>query len=63
MDDHMRALAVPREADSLARCFADPNLVYTQHTNRRQGRSGRLRQNRFFSCPVDRDEYLWPVLR
>ena len=63
MGNHMRALAVPRETDSLARCFADPNLVYTQHTNRRQGRSGRLRQNRLFSCPVDRDEYLWPVLR
>ena len=63
MDDHMHALAVPPEADSLARRFIGTNLVYTQHTNRRQGRSGRLRQNRFFSCRVDRDEYLWPVLR
>ena len=63
MDNHMHALAVPHEPDSLARCFAGTNLIYTQHTNRKQGRSGRLWQNRFFSCPVDKDEYLWPVLR
>jgi putative transposase len=63
MDNHMHVLAVPHEPDSLARCFAGTNLVYTQHTNRKQGRSGRLWQNRFFSCPVDKDEYLWPVLR
>jgi len=54
---------VPHELDSLARCFAGANLVYTQRINRKQSRSGRLWQNRFFSCPVDKDEYLWPVLR
>jgi putative transposase len=63
MDNHMHALAVPHEVDSLARCFAGTNLIYTQHVNRKQGRSGRLWQNRFFSCPVDKDDYLWPVLR
>jgi len=54
---------VPHGEDSLARCFAGTNLVYTQYVNRKQDRSGRLWQNRFFSCPVDKDEYLWPVLR
>ena len=63
MDNHMHALAVPHEVDSLARCFAGTNLVYTQHANRKHSRSGRLWQNRFFSCPVDKDSYLWPVLR
>ena len=63
MDNHVHALAVPHEPDSLARCFAGTNLIYTQHINRKQGRSGRLWQNRFFSCPVDKDGYLWPVLR
>jgi len=63
MDNHMHALAVPHEVDSLARCFAGTNLIYTQHVNRKHRRSGRLWQNRFFSCPVDKDEYLWPVLR
>jgi len=63
MDNHVHFLAVPHETDSLARCFAGANLVYTQRINRKHGRSGRLWQNRFFSCPVDKDEYLWPVLR
>ena len=63
MDNLMHALAVPHGPDSLARCFAGTNLIYTQRVNRKQGRSGRLWQNRFFSCPVDKDEYLWPVLR
>jgi putative transposase len=63
MDNHMHALAVPHGMDSLARCFAGTNLIYTQRVNRKQGRSGRLWQNRFFSCPVDKDEYLWPALR
>jgi putative transposase len=63
MDNHVHFVAVPQAEDSLARCFAGTNLVYTQRVNRRQNRSGRLWQNRFFSCPVEKDEYLWPVLR
>jgi putative transposase len=63
MDNHVHFLAVPEREDSLARCFAGTNLVYTQHFNKKQGRSGRLWQNRFFSCPVDSDAYLLPVLR
>lgn len=63
MENHVHVLAVPGREDSLARCFAGTNLMYTQRVNRKQNRSGRLWQNRFFSCPVDKDEYLWPVLR
>jgi putative transposase len=63
MENHLHVLAVPGGVDSLARCFAGTNLVYTQRVNRKQARGGRLWQNRFFSCPVDKDEYLWPVLR
>jgi len=63
LDDHLHVLAVPQETDSLARCFAGANLVYAQQVNRKQGRSGRLWQSRFSSCPVDKAGYLWPVLR
>ena len=62
MTNHVHFLAVPHGLDSLARCFAGANLVYTQRINHKQNRGGRLWQNRFFSCPVDKDEYLWPVL-
>ena len=63
MSNHVHILGVPEADDSLARCFGGVNLVYTQHVNRERGRSGRLWQSRFFSCPVDKDSYLWPVLR
>ncbi len=63
MDNHVHFLAVPHQEDSLAKCFAGTNLVYTQYVNRKYNRCGRLWQNRFFSCPVDRDKHLWPVLR
>jgi putative transposase len=63
MDNHVHFLGVPEREESLARCFGGTNLVHTQRVNRVHHRSGRLWQNRFFSCPVDRDGYLLPVLR
>lgn len=63
MDNHVHVLAVPGQEDSLARCFAGANLLHTQRANRRHGRSGRLWQNRFFSCPVQSDSYLLAALR
>lgn len=63
MDNHVHLLAVPHRPDSLARCFGSVNLVYTQRVNKDRGRSGRLWQNRFFSCAVDTDSYLLPVVR
>jgi putative transposase len=38
-------------------------MVYTQYLNRKLRRSGRIWQNRFFSCVVENDEYLWAVAR
>ena len=46
-------VGVPAEAHSLSRALALANLLYTQYVNRMHGRSGRLWQNRFFSCPLD----------
>jgi putative transposase len=63
MENHVHVIAVPGREESLARCFAGTNLVYTQYINHKLGRNGRLWQNRFFSCPVDKETYLWPLLR
>ena len=63
MPNHVHLLAVPEEADSLSRCIGRTNLLYTQHANRKYGRSGRLWQNRYFSTVVDKDEYVWAVMR
>ncbi len=63
MDNHVHLLAVPQTEASLARGVGLTNQVYTQYLNRKLGQSGRVWQNRFFSCIVESDEYLWAVAR
>lgn len=63
MDTHIHLLAVPQREDSLACGIGGMNLVYTQHINKKYGRTGRLWQNRFYSCVVDKERYLLAVVR
>jgi putative transposase len=63
MGNHVHLLAVPREDTSLARGIGLTNMVYTQYLNRKLGNSGRVWQNRFYSCAVEKDRYLWSVAR
>lgn len=61
MPNHVHILAVPDMEASLARGIGLTNQVYTQYLNRKHDQSGRLWQNRFFSCIVEQDEHLWAV--
>lgn len=63
MDNHIHLLAVPETETSLARGIGLTNQVYTQYLNRKLNQSGRIWQNRFFSCVVENDQYLWAVAR
>jgi len=63
MDNHIHLLAVPESEIALSRGIGLTNLLYTQHLNRKLNRSGRVWQNRFFSCVVETDKYLWAVAR
>jgi REP-associated tyrosine transposase len=63
MGNHVHLLAVPRKADSMAKGIGLTNLVYTQYINRKLRNSGRIWQNRFFSCAVQKESYLWSVAR
>jgi putative transposase len=63
MDNHVHLLVVPERGDSLARGIGLTNQVYTQYLNRKLKKSGRIWQNRFFSCLIDHQEYLWAVAR
>jgi putative transposase len=63
MGNHVHLLVVPKEDNSLARGIGLTNMVYTQYLNRRLGNSGRVWQNRFFSCAVEKETYLWSVAR
>jgi putative transposase len=63
MTNHVHLLAVPEQGYSLAQGIGRTNLIYTQYANAKYGRTGRLWQNRFFSCPVEQEQYLWAVVR
>jgi putative transposase len=63
MNNHIHLLAVPETESSLARGIGLTNQVYTQYINRKLGQSGRIWQNRFFSCVVENNQYLWAVAR
>ena len=63
MGNHVHVLAVPEKEISLARGIGGTNLLYTQYVNRKYRRSGRLWQNRFFSSVVEKEPYLWAVMR
>jgi len=63
MENHIHILAMPERETSLARGIGGTNLLYTQYINRKYKRSGRLWQNRFFSSVVEKEPYLWAVMR
>jgi len=63
MDNHIHLLAVPETETALARGIGLTNQVYTQYLNRKLNQSGRIWQNRFFSCVVENELYLWAVAR
>ena len=63
MDNHVHLLVVSGAEDSLARGIGLTNQVYTQYLNQKLNQSGRIWQNRFFSCIVDNNQYLWAVAR
>jgi putative transposase len=63
MDNHVHILVVPKQNHSLAKMMQGLSLSYTQIFNKNYKRTGRLWESRFYSSIVDRDEYLWSLLR
>ncbi len=63
MSNHLHLLAVPETEIGLSRGVGLTNQMYTQYLNRKLNQSGRIWQNRFFSCVVENYQYLWAVAR
>ncbi len=63
MDNHIHLLVVPETEGALSRGIGLTNMMYTQYLNRKLDHSGRIWQNRFFSCIVENDQHLWDVAR
>jgi putative transposase len=62
MTNHAHFIAVPKKADSLARCFSDVHVRYTRMINKRQDWKGHLWQARFGSNVLD-ENYLLAAVR
>jgi putative transposase len=62
MTNHIHLIARPSADDSLAKALGRTHFLYTQYINRFHHRSGHLWQNRFFSCPLGREQF-WQALR
>lgn len=63
MPNHVHLLAVPKDADSLARAIGEAHRLYTRMINFREGVRGFLFQGRFSSCPVSTDIYLQAAIQ
>lgn len=63
MPNHVHLLLIPKQKDSLAKMMQGLALTYTQFFNKKYKRTGRIWESRFHSSIVDRDAYLWSVLR
>ena len=53
MPNHVHLIAVPRDAEGLAKAFGDAHRAYARHVNFREGWRGYLWQGRFASYPMD----------
>jgi putative transposase len=62
MNNHVHLLLIPGRQTSLAKMMQGVSLCFTQRTNRKYGRTGRLWECRFYSCPIDKDRYLLNAL-
>ena len=63
MPDHVHLLVKPGEDSSLAKTMQGITLCYTQYSNKKYNKSGRLWESRYYSCIVDKENYLWTVAR
>ncbi len=63
MTNHVHLLAIPKNADSLAKAIGEGHRLYTRMINFREGVKGYLFQGRFSSCPISTDNYLCTVIQ
>jgi len=63
MSNHVHLLIRPTSEASLDKMMQGLTLCYTQHTNRKYGRTGRLWESRYHSCIVEQERYLWTTAR
>lgn len=62
MDNHVHFVVIPHYSYSMARTFGQTNMMFSQYYNKITGYKGHVWQDRFYSCPMDR-EHLYEAIR
>lgn len=63
MPNHVHLLAKPSGEEHLSKMMQGITLCYTQYFNRKNKRTGRLWECRYYSTLIDKERYLWAVSR
>ncbi len=63
MPDHIHLLVKPQKELTLSKTMQGVTLCYTQYINKKYNKSGRLWESRYYSCIVDKENYLWTAAR
>jgi putative transposase len=63
MNNHFHLLVAPDGIGGLGKFLHGLTFRYAQYFNKKYSRTGRLWQNRYFSCTVDKDEYVWTATK
>lgn len=63
MPNHVHLLIKPLRENSLSKTIQGLTLCYTQYFNKKYNKSGRLWESRYYSCIVDKENYLWSATR
>lgn len=63
MDNHVHLLNRPSQEYSLSKMMQGLTLAYSKYANKKYMRTGRLWECRYFSNIVEKESYLWTVLR
>jgi putative transposase len=62
MTNHVHLVAIPERPAAFAEALGRLHGEYARRLHERWGGNGHLWQNRYYSCPLDRD-HLWTALR
>jgi putative transposase len=62
MPNHVHLIVVGRQSESLARAVGNAHREYSRRINRKQGWTGHLWANRFYSTALD-ESHLWKAVR
>ncbi|GBE06349.1 transposase IS200 like protein [bacterium BMS3Abin10] len=63
MPNHVHLLLKPARDVFLSKTMQGLSLSYAQYFNKKHNKSGRLWESRYYSCIVDKENYLWTVAR